>query len=178
MTTLKSILLSCLVFLSIEAHSKSKDLNDCSIGICNYDQILNSGLDQFLVLEEQQKSISDHIESKEIDINEVEIKKTKECKKVAKEQLFHMFYMGDPKDGKEFDDYSNISYNFVYKKYQVLTKDYVIYEIELKGRELTANLFNLNGKEKNYTLAFTLVQKRKSCELVKYVKGTPFNINR
>lgn len=177
MRTLKSVLLLSSILLPLAVSAKEKDLNNCSIGVCNFELIGNPSLDQFQALEEQISSINDKMVSKDLK-KEIEIKKTSECKKVSKEQFFHMFYMGQPQDGSEYDYHSNVSNTLKYKKLQAISKDYIIYEVELRRNQINATIPNMKAKDSNYTYDVTLIQKRGSCELVKYVKGSPFNINR
>lgn len=169
-----SLIYTISLGLSSTGQSAVKDYSDCSIGICNFEEVNNPDLKQFEKLQNQLSSIYNKSVSDE---NDIEIKKTKECKKITKKQFLHMFYGGDPKDGMEYDDYSNVSHDIKYQKFQAISKEFIVYEVKVSTREVRANLFNMKAPDRYSTEEMTLIQKRGSCELVKYLRGTPFSIN-
>jgi len=172
--TFFSLVCAISLSLSFNAQSAGKNYNDCSIGICNYEEINNPDMKQFEKLQNQLSSIYNKSVS---DDNDIEIKKTKECKKVTEKQFLHMYYGGDPKNEMEYDDYSNTHRYITYKKLQAITKEFIVYEIKVKTREIRSNLFNMKAADRYYDEDVTLIQRKGSCELVKYLNGTPFNIN-
>ncbi len=151
-----------------------KNYNYCSIGICNFEEIQNPDLKQFEKLQNQLSSLYNKSVSDE---NEIAIKKTKECKKTTEKQFLHMFYGGDPKDAMEYDDYKNISHNIKFQKLQAVTEEFIVYEVKVITREIRSNLFNMKAADRYSEQKITLIQKRGSCELLKYLRGDSFNIN-
>lgn len=152
----------------------AKNYNDCSIGICNFEEIQNPDMKQFETLQNQLSSLYNKSVSDE---NAIAIKKTKECKKIVEKQFLHMFYGGNPKDGVEYDEYRNVSHNIKFQKLQAVTEEFIVYEVKVSTREIRANLFNMKEADRYSEQKITLIQKRGSCELVKYLRSDSFNIN-